>query len=140
MKLQIERAENVVQPRAQSAAGYDGNLGASRVEEEMFARTGTLEERAIVTERIAIVHAVVNERAFDRAERVQPQRRAVLARAEIGDGDLLIHAVRLRYSDFGFLGFMIAHAASGIWRPMRLKVLAPASVSPPSMYTISPLM
>ena len=133
---------NVVQPGTQSAAGDDGDLGVSRLEEEMFARTGTLEERAIVTQRIAIVHAVVNEGAFDRAERVQPQRRAVLARAEIGDGDLLIHAdlASLRYSDFGFFGFIIAQAASGIWRPIRLKVLEPASVSPPSMYTISPLM
>ena len=35
---------------------------------------------------------------------------------------------------------MICHAESGMRRPIMLKLLEPASISPPSMYTISPLM
>lgn len=34
---------------------------------------------------------------------------------------------------FFFFGFNSSHAASGILRPIRLKELAPASISPPSM-------
>jgi hypothetical protein len=64
---------------------------------ELFARSGSLEslygsfQRRPYLQRIAVVHFVVDEGAFDRPVRVESQRRLYRTGTKVGDNDLLTH-------------------------------------------------
>ena len=46
-ELRDDAADDVVQPRAQAAAGDDGGGGLGRIEEDLLARAGDLEAGAV---------------------------------------------------------------------------------------------
>jgi hypothetical protein len=78
MQLKVKRAQNIIQAGTQATASDDGNLGARRLEEDLFARAGALEELNWIAqgERIVVMHFIENESALDGAEGIKPQGRA----------------------------------------------------------------